>query len=45
MNPRGQTVQKAALQAFLALHGLTGDEGYLEWAEQACDVVLTYVVA
>ncbi len=34
----------AAMQGFLALHALTGDVKYLEWAEHACDVVLTYVV-
>jgi len=34
----------AALQGFLALYELTGEQKYLEWAEHACDVVLTYVV-
>lgn len=34
----------AALQGFLALHELTQDPKYLEWAGHACDVVLTYVV-
>jgi hypothetical protein len=34
----------AALQGFLALHDATGEERYLEWAEHALDVVLTYVV-
>jgi len=34
----------AALQGFLALYELTKDRKYLEWAEHACDVVLTYTV-
>ena len=34
----------AALQGFVALYELTKDRKYLEWAEHACDVVLTYVV-
>ncbi len=34
----------AALQGFLALHALTGQAKYLDWAKHACDVVLTYVV-
>ncbi|MBL7186339.1 MAG: hypothetical protein ISS70_08425 [Phycisphaerae bacterium] len=34
----------AALQGFVALYELTKDGKYLEWAEHACDVVLTYVV-
>ncbi|MGD8500260.1 MAG: hypothetical protein PVJ86_06415 [Phycisphaerales bacterium] len=34
----------AALQGFVALYELTNDRKYLEWAEHACDVVLTYVV-
>jgi hypothetical protein len=34
----------AALQAFIALYELTEDRKYLEWAEHACDVILTYVV-
>ncbi|MBN1345384.1 MAG: hypothetical protein JXQ73_22010 [Phycisphaerae bacterium] len=35
----------AALQGFLALYELTKGQEYLRWAEHACDVVLTYVVA
>jgi len=31
----------AALQGFVALYELTKDGKYLEWAEHACDVVLT----
>jgi hypothetical protein len=34
----------AALQGFLALYELTNNPKYLEWAEHACDVVLTYVM-
>jgi len=34
----------AALQGFVALYELTKDRKYLEWAEHACDVVLTYTV-
>ncbi|MBN1805154.1 MAG: hypothetical protein JW837_07885 [Sedimentisphaerales bacterium] len=34
----------AALQGFLALYELTGNQKYLKWAEHACDVVLTYVM-
>jgi hypothetical protein len=34
----------AALQGFLSLYELTGERKYLQWAEHACDVVLTYVV-
>ncbi len=34
----------AALQGFVALYELTNDRKYLEWAEHACDVALTYVV-
>ncbi|MCP4642060.1 MAG: hypothetical protein GY851_16575, partial [bacterium] len=34
----------AALQGFLALHEITGDAAYLDWAQHACDVALTYVV-
>ena len=34
----------AALQGFLVLYELTGDNKYLKWAEHACDIVLTYVV-
>ncbi|OHB73931.1 MAG: hypothetical protein A2Z25_05370 [Planctomycetes bacterium RBG_16_55_9] len=34
----------AALQGFVALYELTKDRKYLDWAEHACDVVLTYVV-
>lgn len=34
----------AALQGFLAVYELTGEKCYLDWAEHACDVVLTYVV-
>jgi len=34
----------AALQGFVALYELTKDGKYLEWAEHACDVVLTYTV-
>ena len=34
----------AALQGFLALYESTGDARYLDWAEHALDVVLTYVV-
>lgn len=34
----------AALQGFLAVYELTGNEKYLEWAKHACDVVLSYTV-
>lgn len=34
----------AALQGFLALYELTGEDRFLRWAEHACDVALTYVV-
>ncbi len=34
----------AALQGFLALFEMTGEKKYLEWAQHACDIVLTYVV-
>jgi hypothetical protein len=34
----------AALQGFVALYELTKDRKYLQWAEHACDVVLTYTV-
>lgn len=34
----------AALQGFLALYESTGEARYLDWAEHALDVVLTYVV-
>lgn len=34
----------AALQGFVALYELTRDQKYLQWAEHACDVVLTYLV-
>jgi hypothetical protein len=34
----------AALQGFLALYELTGDVDYINWAEHALNVVLTYVV-
>jgi hypothetical protein len=34
----------AALQGFIALYELTNEQKYLQWAEHACDVVLTYVV-
>ena len=33
----------AALQGFLALYDLTGDQKYLDWAQHACDVTLSYV--
>ncbi|MFO7976591.1 MAG: hypothetical protein R6V12_18375 [Candidatus Hydrogenedentota bacterium] len=34
----------AAFQGFLALHEVTGESRYLEWAQHACDVTLTYLV-
>lgn len=34
----------AALQGFLALYDVTEDARYLDWAQHACDVTLTYVV-
>ncbi|HUV14777.1 MAG TPA: hypothetical protein VMY18_14120 [Acidobacteriota bacterium] len=34
----------AALEGFLALYELTGKKQYLEWAQHAADVVLTYLV-
>jgi hypothetical protein len=34
----------AALQGFLAVYELTGEARFLDWAEHACDVVLTYLV-
>jgi hypothetical protein len=34
----------AALQGFLALYESTHEPRYLEWAQHACDMVLTYVV-
>ncbi len=34
----------AALQGFLELHAQTNDPQYLQWAEHACDVALTYTV-
>jgi hypothetical protein len=34
----------AAFQGFLALHELTGEARFLEWARHACDVVLSYLV-
>ena len=34
----------AAMQGFLALYDLTGQEKFLRWAEHALDVVLSYVV-
>jgi len=34
----------AALQGFVALYELKGENKYLKWAEHACDVALTYVV-
>jgi hypothetical protein len=34
----------AALQGFLRLYEMTNDPQYLEWAQHACDVALTYVV-
>lgn len=34
----------AALQGFLALYEVTNESRYLEWAQHACDVTLTYVV-
>jgi len=34
----------AALQGFVALYEATGKAEYLEWAQHACDVALTYVV-
>lgn len=34
----------AAFQGFLALYDLTGEKRFLDWAEHACDVVLTYLV-
>jgi len=34
----------AALEGFLALYELTGKHQYLEWAQHAADVVLTYLV-
>ena len=35
----------AAMQGFLAAYELTGEERYLHWAQHACDVVLSYLVA
>ncbi|NUQ66097.1 MAG: hypothetical protein HUU20_26850 [Pirellulales bacterium] len=35
----------AAMQGFLAAYEQTGEERFLRWAEHACDVVLTYLVA
>ena len=34
----------AALQGFLALYELTGEQEYLKWARHAADVTLTYLV-
>ncbi len=34
----------AALQGFLELYETTGEPHYLEWAEHACDVAISYVV-
>jgi hypothetical protein len=34
----------AALEGFLALHEVTGEDKYLIWAQHAADVVLTYLV-
>lgn len=34
----------AGFQAFLAAYEMTGERPYLEWAEHALDVILTYVV-
>lgn len=34
----------AALQGFLALHDLTGEAKFLDWAGHACDVAITYTV-
>ena len=34
----------AALQGFLALYEMTGEERFLRWAKHACDVTLSYTV-